>query len=299
MLWPEIQSQRRPPYPHLYRMRFRGQRAGYSGVTHLRRCPATEGWAVSCPWYRASEAQRAMAWCMRYCTVSIRSAPAPCRSARRSIRLSDSPSSAALPGESSEGARVPRQPEPGARQEAALKPQPTSLPELRERPPEGPMSTSEPQSWDPARPPGTEPPSAHRGMVPGPSSAPHSLLTSLGYHCSVQAPTNSRAVGVRGEGTPVPTANPEIHGTTQPTCPPNHPTSPRHSSVRLPKGTRSTQRAAPQGPSGLLGNQPLSPGPRALLLDSIHAHPYRTSGSHRTVLQSTLPSPLYPARNSL
>lgn len=215
-----------------------------------------------------------MAWCMRYCTVSIRSAPAPCRSARRSIRLSDSPSSAALPGESSEGARVPRQPEPGARQEAALKPQPTSLPELRERPPEGPTSTSEPQSWDPARPPGTEPPSAHRGMVPGPSSAPHSFLTSLGYHCSVQAPTNSRAVGVRGEGTPVPTANPEIHGTTQPTRPPNHLTSPRHSSVRLPKGTRSTQRAAPQGPSGLLGNQPLSPGPRALLLDSIHAHPY-------------------------
>ena len=158
-----------------------------------------------------SEAQRAMAWCMRYCTVSIRSAPAPCRSARRSIRLSDSPASAALPGESSEGARVPRQPEPGARQEAALKPQPTSLPELRERPPEGPMSTSEPQSWDPARPPGTELPSAHRGMVPGPSSAPHSLLTSLGYHCSVQAPTNSRAVGVRGEGTPVPTANPEIY----------------------------------------------------------------------------------------
>lgn len=121
MLWPEIQSQRRPPYPHLYRMRLRGQRAGYSGVTHLRRCPATEGWAVSCPWYRASEAQRAMAWCMRYCTVSIRSAPAPCRSARRSIRLSDSPASAALPGDSSEGARVPRQPEPGARREAALK----------------------------------------------------------------------------------------------------------------------------------------------------------------------------------
>lgn len=59
---------------------------------------------MSWPWYRASEAQRAMAWCMRYCTLSIRTDLAPCPSARRSIRLSDSPASAALPqGEDKEG----------------------------------------------------------------------------------------------------------------------------------------------------------------------------------------------------
>lgn len=82
---------------------------------------------MSCPWYRASEAQRAMAWCMRYCTVSIRTAPAPCRSARRSIRLRDSPASAALPGESSEGPESRVQPEPGAggRQPSNLSPLPS------------------------------------------------------------------------------------------------------------------------------------------------------------------------------
>lgn len=37
-----------------------------------------------------------MARCMRYCTVSVRSTPAPHCLARRSIRLSDSPSRAAL-----------------------------------------------------------------------------------------------------------------------------------------------------------------------------------------------------------
>lgn len=137
-----------------------------------------------------------------------------------------------------------------------------------------PTSTSEPRSWDPARPPGTEPPSAHRGMVPGPTSAPHSLLTSLGYHCSVQASTNSRAVGVKGEGTPVPTANPETHSTTQPTRPPNHPTSPQTQFRAPPQGHMVHTEGCSAGPSGLLRNQPLSPGPRALLLDSIHAHPY-------------------------
>lgn len=82
---------------------------------------------MSCPWYRASEAQRAMAWCMRYCIVSIRTAPAPCRSARRSIRLRDSPASAALPGESSEGPESRVQPEPGAggRQPSNLSPLPS------------------------------------------------------------------------------------------------------------------------------------------------------------------------------
>ena len=59
---------------------------------------------MSCPWYRASEAQRAMARCMRYCTPSIRTDLAPCPSASRSIRLSDSPACAALPqGENKEG----------------------------------------------------------------------------------------------------------------------------------------------------------------------------------------------------
>lgn len=65
-------------------------------LTHFRRCPATEGWAVSCPRYMASEAQREMAWCIRYCTASILTTAAPCFSARRSIRLRDSPASAAL-----------------------------------------------------------------------------------------------------------------------------------------------------------------------------------------------------------
>lgn len=65
-------------------------------VTHFRRCPATEGWAVSCPWYMASEAQHVMAWCIRYCTVSILTTAEPCFSARRSIRLRDNPASAAL-----------------------------------------------------------------------------------------------------------------------------------------------------------------------------------------------------------
>lgn len=77
-------------------------------VTHRRRCPATEAWAVSRPWYRASEAHCAMARCMRYCTVSMRSTPAPRSSTRRSIRLRASPASAALwPGRSQEGGLSP------------------------------------------------------------------------------------------------------------------------------------------------------------------------------------------------
>lgn len=73
-----------------------GQAGGWDRVTHRRRCPATDGCATSCPWYRACEAHCMMARCMRYCTVSVRTAAAPCRSARRSIRLSDSPACAAL-----------------------------------------------------------------------------------------------------------------------------------------------------------------------------------------------------------
>lgn len=55
---------------------------------------------MSCPRYSASEAHCMMARCMRYCTVSVRTAAAPCASARRSIRLSDSPARAALCQES-------------------------------------------------------------------------------------------------------------------------------------------------------------------------------------------------------
>ena len=51
---------------------------------------------MSCPAYRASEAHCMMAWCMRYCTVSVRTTLAPYSWSRRSIRLSDSPASAAL-----------------------------------------------------------------------------------------------------------------------------------------------------------------------------------------------------------
>lgn len=73
-----------------------GEAGQGTGVTHRRRWPATEQCAVSCPWYRASEAHCMMARCIRYCTVSVRTSPAPCSWARRSIRLSDSPARAAL-----------------------------------------------------------------------------------------------------------------------------------------------------------------------------------------------------------
>lgn len=59
-----------------------------------------------------SEAQRMIAWCMRYCTVSVRTTLAPYSSARRSIRLSDSPASAALRpgGRKGEGRPEPQSP---------------------------------------------------------------------------------------------------------------------------------------------------------------------------------------------
>lgn len=78
-----------------------------------------------------------------------------------------------------------------------------------------------------------------------------------------------------GEGTQSQLQTQKHPPSTHPTHPPKSPKIPqRDSFVCLPEGTRSTQRAAPQGPSGLLRNQSLSRGPRALLLDSIHAHPY-------------------------
>lgn len=100
------------------------------------------------PWYRASEAQRAMAWCMRYCTVSIRTAPAPCRSARALHPGWPTAPPAALPGRAaraesrcslnlglgrkqpSKGPESRVQPEPGAGGRQPSKPQPFP-PELK------------------------------------------------------------------------------------------------------------------------------------------------------------------------
>lgn len=55
-----------------------------------------------------------MARCMRYCTVSARTAAAPCASARRSIRLSDSPARAALHGQDRDRVQLRTRGPPGA-----------------------------------------------------------------------------------------------------------------------------------------------------------------------------------------
>lgn len=107
-------------------------------------------------------------------------------------------------------------------------------------------------------------------------------------------------MGVRSEGTPIPIANPETPSMNPP-----------HTSPQITRHPPETQfRAPPRGHAAHRG--PLRRTPQASLGASCSAEapepsswtasmptPTRTSGSHRTILQSTLPSPLYPAQSPL
>ena len=79
---------------------------------------------------------------------------------------------------------------------------------------------------------------------------------------------------MRSEGTPIPIPNPETPSMNPPYTSPKSPNFPqRHSSVRLPEGTRPTE-ASFAGPLRPPQEPAAEPRPPALLLDSVHAHPY-------------------------
>ena len=167
-----------------------------------------------------------------------------------------------------------------------------------------PTSTSEPRSRDPTRSPNAELSSAYQGTVPGPPQALRSLLTSLGYHCSVQVPTNSRAVGVRSEGTPIPIANPETPSMNPPHTSPKSPDFPqRHSSVHLPEGTRPTEARftgplrPPQEPAA--EPRPLSPPPGQRPCPPLSRHLAPTGQSSKAHSHPPFIQPKVSSRSSL
>lgn len=205
---------------------------------------------------------------MRYCTVSIRTARL--RVALRLHQAERQPRQRGPARESSAGAPVPSvpgtwgwagsslkrglSPECSLNQEPAggsLKPQPTSLPELRNSPWKCPRLPAS-HGADPAGPPGAERPRPPR-TVSG-LQAPRSLLTSPSYHCSVQALTNSRAMGMSGEGTQSQLQTQKHPAPTHPTHPPKCPKIPqRDSFAALSLSTRPHRglpHRAPQASSG-------------------------------------------------